>query len=274
MNLYATLEDVRAETNRNQGTADNAMLLRILERVSRSIDEEVGYPFYAQLATKVFDGNGLSRLWMPVAPAQGHLLTVTALTIDTDDDGTYELEPVEGTDYRLWPLNRGDEPAWAIEVLSRSNLLTEWPRGQANIRIEGVYGYSYEVVSVGTLGAQLSDSSTTATMTAGHSVKTGHTLKIESEQLYVEAVATNTLTVRRAMNGTTAAVHASGTAVSARRYPRDIESVAVLQAARFAREAQTGYSGAAGGEEFAVGFGSLYPAIRDMIKHFKTWHAP
>jgi hypothetical protein len=273
-NLYATLDDLKAETNRKQGRSDDAELMRILRRVSRAIDEEVGYPFWASLATHTYDGNGERRLWPQLSPTVGHVLTVTQLDIDRDDDGTYEILLSEGVDFRLWPLNRNNSPAWALEVLSRSTRISEWPRGQGSVRIQGVFGYSYDVEQVGTLGAAISSTTTTTiTMADGHAVKVGHTLRIGDEQLYVSALTADTLTVQRGVNGTAAATHSNGAAVSARRYPGDIETACLLQSARMARELMTGGAGA-GGEQFAIAFQSVYPAIRDALRHFKTWNLP
>lgn len=269
-NLYATLDDLKAETNRKQGSADDAELLRILRRVSRAIDHEVGYPFWAQVGTQYYDGNGEKRLWPQLSPTVGHVLTVTQIDIDRDDDGTYELSLTEGEDYRLWPLNRTNTPAWALDILSRSTRVDAWPRGQSTIRIQGVFGYSYEVELVGTLAAAISSTTaTTLTMTTGHGVKTGHTLRIDDEQLYVTGIEADTVTVERGVNGTTAATHANGAAVNARRYPGDIETACLLQSARMAREIQTGGAGSVGGEQFAIAFQSVYPAIRDAIGHYR-----
>ena len=60
----------------------------------------------------------------------------------------------------------------------------------------------------------------------------GQTLLLGAEQALVTAVTGNTLTVRRALNGTTAAAHAHGAAVSLLRWPAPVERAALINAAR------------------------------------------
>ena len=67
-----------------------------------------------------------------------------------------------------------------------------------------------------------------------------HTLLIESEQMYVSAVATGTATVVRGVNGTTAATH-SAAAVSVAKYPACVERACVtLAISGLSREGKAG----------------------------------
>jgi len=53
----------------------------------------------------------------------------------------------------------------------------------------------------------------TITLDASHGVVAGEIIRLDSEELYVESVSTNLLTVERAFNGTLLATHADNTAV-------------------------------------------------------------
>ena len=64
---------------------------------------------------------------------------------------------------------------------------------------------------VGNLGA--GKATVTVTVDASHGVKAGEVIRIDSEQMYVEAVSGNDLTVVRAYNGTVLASHNDNTAI-------------------------------------------------------------
>ena len=56
--------------------------------------------------------------------------------------------------------------------------------------------------------------STSLSVTAGTNFETYQYIKIEDEILFIESISTNTLTVIRGVNGSTAAIHSNGTAIS------------------------------------------------------------
>ena len=64
----------------------------------------------------------------------------------------------------------------------------------------------------------------------GTEFKIGETILIESEQLYITGISTNDLTVQRGVNGTTAASHASTTAISISEYPNPVREAVLLEA--------------------------------------------
>jgi hypothetical protein len=101
-----------------------------------------------------------------------------------------------------------------------------------------------------------SKSEVTVTVDANHGIKAGEVIRVDSEQMYVEAVSGNdltvtraydgtvlashadntavhinrTLTVERGLNGTTAATHADGTSVSVYEPPFDVTRWALAEA--------------------------------------------
>jgi hypothetical protein len=172
------------------------------------------------------------------------------------------------TDYWLWPDNPWqNKPYERIDLNPNSNTLISWPNGRRRVKVDGLWGYSNETESVGTLGAAITDTTgTSVTMAGGHTVSAGDTLEIDSEHFYVSAVASNTLTVTRGQNGTTAATHNNAAAVVRRRFDRLIERAVLMQTARFYRDTIAGYSGSvANAADGGYPFTSLYPAIRDLL---------
>jgi hypothetical protein len=69
-------------------------------------------------------------------------------------------------------------------------------------------------------------------VTAGTDFAIGQTIMAGSEQMLVTGISSNTLTISRGLNGTTAATHATSTAVSILRWPAAVERAALLNAAR------------------------------------------
>ncbi|HXG36524.1 MAG TPA: hypothetical protein VNL15_06120 [Dehalococcoidia bacterium] len=261
-NLYASLADIKATLGGITGTTRDAELLSLLEDISRAIDEETGRHFYSVIATRLYDGSGNDKLWL-----FDDLISVTTLKVDEDGDLVYEKTLTANTDYWLYPDNPlANTPYYRIDINPESSNISAFPSGRRRVQLVGKFGYSEETQSAGTLGAAiLNATDTSVTMLAGHSVNAGDTIIVDSEQMYVSAVATNTLTVTRGVNGTTAAAHSNGAAVSKRRYPRPIERAVLLQVARFHQEGQTGFSGQLASPELGSHFSALYPAIRDLI---------
>lgn len=242
-NLYATLGAFKAEIGKTT-TGDDAVLLRALERASREADAIAGSQgivkrhFYSELATRTFDGDGTARI------AIDDLVSVdTSLKVDQDGDGTYETTLAATTDYWLMPDNPvANTPYTHVELNPYSSVLTRFLCARKLVQIIGRFGYSNETEASGTLGAAIANGTDTAvTMTAGHGLTGGETIVIQTEHLYVSAVATDALTVVRGVNGTTAAAHNNGTAVTRRRFPRLVEEAVIVRAADIWRGTQTGY---------------------------------
>jgi hypothetical protein len=261
-NLYASLGTVKAEIGK-AATTDDTVLLRLTERVSREIDKAAGRHFYAEIATRYFDGNGRRKL--PISD----LLSVTSLKADSNSDDTYDLTLAVNTDYWLYPDNLTQyTPYYRVDLNPLSNQLGGWPRGRRKVQIVGTWGYSQETETSGTLGAAITDvAATSVTMTASHGLTGGETIYVGTEQIHVSAVATNTLTVIRGINGTTAATASNGAAVTRRRFDRAAEEACVVRVADLWRGVQTGYGASIANAEMG-GFVSntAFAIFRGLIR--------
>ncbi|PKN81535.1 MAG: hypothetical protein CVU47_06365 [Chloroflexi bacterium HGW-Chloroflexi-9] len=268
-NCYVRLSDLKAAIQgAGSGTSNDAVLLRASESASRWVDEHCDRHFYSLWAQTVLLPDHArprhvpdTELWLP-----RDVISITTLKVDDDGDGVFEETLTVDTDYWLWPYNRlANEPVQRID-LNPEGSRSAWPSAPRRVQLVGKTGYSEETQAAGTIAEALDSSETGVDMTAGHDVAAGDTIFIDSEQMDVTAVATNTATVTRGVNGTTAATHDSGAAITRRRYPRDVEQAVTMQAARIVREAQTGYGGAVGsGDLGGYQFRSMYPAIRDLL---------
>jgi len=272
-NTYGRLSELKAELGITTTTSD-AVLLRVLERSARAIDEHCNRHFYSLLA---------QTLLYPTSERPAHIkqyqlwldqdvISITTLKTDDDGDGTYETTLTANTDYWTYPYNnQTHEPIQRLDVNPDSAMLRYWPSAPRSVQLIGKRGFSEETAAAGTIAEELDSSETGVDLTAGHDVGVGDTIIVDSEHIDVTAMAsTNTATVTRGVNGSTAAAHTTSTAVARRRFPREIELACVLQAARFFREIQTGYGGSVGNNELAgFSFRAMYPAYRDAIDPYR-----
>ena len=260
MNNYARLGNVKADQAGTGATVVlDPVLVRAIEQVSREFEQEARRQFHSRTATLVFDGvddagtyDGsvsdlfraprVSRLWL-----SEDLLTVSTVKVDLDRDGVFEVTLVQDTDFYLWPANpQPNTPYRALDLSPYSQQLASWPRGIRRVQIAGTWGYSNETEDTGLTGtlSDTSDTTITASADATDLIYPGDTLVIESEQVYVSAVSGTTVTVTRAVNGTTAAAHAAKSLL-VRRYPRDVEMAVAERVVGLRWDSQGGYSGMA-----------------------------
>lgn len=235
MNYYASLSDLTARDGAH-ASADSDLLMTMLEYASREIDSYCGRFFYTANETRYYDVRDVKTV------SVGDVISVSSVTIDTEEDGTFDGESwTEGEDFVMYPLNawpkmRLEETAWGDYCFYRANY---------SLKIVGVFGYgdgTSDPWSATSVTATVADATGTAVvLSADGTVAAGHTIKVGTEQMFVESVATaesvTTATVVRGVNGTTAAAH-SGAAVSLASYPTNVRRAAVQLAIEAYAEAQ------------------------------------
>lgn len=255
--LLARVGDIVAALGGNTPAAvERARLLRASAEVSddfarrtqRQFKATVStwYPVWSGKAGGVCPVTGLpttSVLWLP------EFTSISALAVDNDNNGSYELTLVQDTDYRVWQFEDADWPYELIYLDPNGTQLSQWPTNPRNIRVAGVRGWSYETELTGQTVANnpLASGGTTLTVASTVDISNGETLVLDSEQVYVSAggdAAGTSLTIERAVNGATAAAHISGTAIYRRRYPRRVEA---------AVRAMVGFRGGASGDAAEFG---------------------
>lgn len=176
---YASREDVKSALDSAETARNDAAVNRAIESASRAIESLTLRRFYPQTDTRYFDWPDLSgsrpwRLWLN----DDELISVTMLTVAG--------QVVSSADYFLEPANSGP-PFTHVEIdLDSSAAFTAGDTHQRAIQIDGVFGYSADVESVGSLDSALdADASDSANVTWAQNVGVGDILLIDSERLIV-----------------------------------------------------------------------------------------
>lgn len=226
MSLYATVADCRVAMKADNTLADSE-LLRLLRVVSRRVDMEF------QQQTPLFVPYIETRKVMPSSrnvsaryntlKLPGILLSLTSVTA-----GSTSL--TAGTEVVGFPDS--SVPPW--NKLRRASTTYDWwyytPSDGSLyfVAVTGIWGLHYDYanawLAVDTLAANINSSVTSLTVadvdgvdSLGYTsrISPGALLKIGSEYMEVTAIntGTNVVTVRRAVNGSTAAAHVATDAV-------------------------------------------------------------
>lgn len=225
---YANLSDIRsALVYSSSDVADNTRLLEVLEEASRYIDEHCHRHFYVISETRYFTARDEDELIVD------DLLSVTSLKTDDDGDRTYE-NTWAATDYDLEPYNKW--PKWLLRVTPDGDYSFSTER--KGVEVAGLWGYGdgaratpYDDAQTDTAEA-LDATETAVDVGDGTKFAVGQTILVESEQMYITSITTNTLTVERGVNGTTAATHVTAKDVYIYRYPLPVKRACLRQAQR------------------------------------------
>ena len=238
---YASADDLRdylAGTSYSSGwTADAGSIRRVLEAASRRIDLYCeGGTFGPLTETRVYDIGSGSLIQSPqysvlagtddiattvflanVIPLDGWLVSTTTVTAydDTDRGASTVLTEGSSNDFFLMPYNASPKTIFKLNE-DTSNTLDA---GQQTLSILGEWGYTSDTLSVTTSDAIGSTTATSVSVTSASDLGPAQTVLVDSEQLYITAISGNTLTVERGVNGTTAATHSGGAALTRYDYP-------------------------------------------------------
>lgn len=220
----ATLNDAKRELD-TTATTDDAELLRYLDESSRRVYDVLGFylePFimtrrYFLTHERVSSALGNLYLDMP-------MLALTAVSV-------YNSTLTVGTDVELWPS--GLVPSKTLHLKSTSySWFTTWYDSSysAIVTVTGTWGYHPDYDYAWQLEDTIQDvggitaASTTITVADADGIdwlgrtprfSAGQLIRIGTEYIRVTATDTtaNTLTVRRGVNGSTAAVHAKSDSI-------------------------------------------------------------
>lgn len=246
MTLYATLAEGRAETKAGTN-ADDAKLLTYLRIVSRRIDTlfQSRRPFFLPyIETRQYRIEPARvNAWDNTFQMNDNLLALTSVSVD----GT---ALTIGTDVEAWPTLAS--PYRYLRLLDYGRTWyglcdLSMPRKPYFATVTGTWGYhgdyTHAWLPVTTLSAAVvSTTATTITVTDvdgtdayGRSpwISAGALLQIDSEWMEVTATntTTNVCTVRRGVNGSTAATHLISAAVSVWQVEETIRRATARQAA-------------------------------------------
>ena len=245
-NAYVSLDTLKSSSVLNvTGSADDSRLHALAENASRIVDRYCNRHFYVVLATRRFDGLGTPSLLVP------DLVSVDGGGLKTDDDKDRVFETTwAASDYLLLPTNADptaggnsqSRPYVEVAVDVDAGTKSSFPSGMQTVQIAGQWGrWRHLRRATETANAVADATTTTVTVSSRVDVEAGHTLLIDSEQMYVQSYAASTLTVVRGVNGTTAASHSGGAAIDIYEYPGPIVEASIIQAARLWRRKDSAF---------------------------------
>jgi hypothetical protein len=251
--VYATLAELN-DTLTTGGAAaltnagNNARKLVMLDEVSRLIDAKAhrGSGFGPWVGTKRYDGNRKDTLWL-----RADLVSLTSLSISPTQGGVAVTPTVE-TDFYLAGLG-GYEAPYRKLILHGEGSPATFGTGYRTIEVVGTWSYPYRTrVLAATVSEVLDTSETGVDVSASTEFSPGMVMLVDSEQMYVTTVATNTLTVERGVNGTTAANHLTAAPVTIYVYDPSVHTLALRLAEKRWKARDAGADGTDGGGDVGV----------------------
>ena len=271
---YASADDLRdylAGTSFSSGwTSDAGSIRRILEASSRRIDLYCeGGTFGPLTETRYYDIGSGALVQSPqyavlagtdaiattvslanVIPLDGWLISTTTVTAydDTDRGSSTVLTEGHANDFFLMPYNVNPKTVFKLNE-DTSNTLDA---GQQTLSILGSWGYTADTLSVTTADAIGSTTATSVSVTSATDLGPAQTVLVDSEQLYITAISGNTLTVQRGVNGTTAATHSGGAALTRYDYPELVVQACLDIAKLTFRNRDLGAVGSIGAGEMSM----------------------
>jgi hypothetical protein len=228
--LYCTLADVRSELNA-ESTVDDDEIMRLIRQVCRRIDRKFMskvalFVPYLQARRIPLDGSNINSIDSTLMIGSP-LLSLTGVGINSQT-------LIVGTNVQAYPID--SIPYFQLQLLGDAwySWYTAYcsdVRGVQFASITGVWGFNTDyanawlAVDAVTTTAITTTTATTFTVAdvdgdnpLGESprISAGNVIQIDSEWMDVIAtnITTNTVTVRRGVNGSTAATHAIAAVVS------------------------------------------------------------
>ncbi len=277
-NLYGTLSDFKHAgwLNITETTFD-AAIMRILESASRDMDTHTKRHFFVNDKTVTFDGAG-ATLFFP-----DDLLSISSFTTDEDGSKSYATT-LATTDYELYS-GSATRVAYRWAKLSNESTVGSFANSIRNgVRITGSWGYGNDISAtpysdsgaVVNTGGITSSATTHALATGkGASFQAGQTIRIATEQMFISSISTDTLTLVRGLNGTTAAAHLAADLIYIYSYPAPIVDATLIHASRIWDRRKSAFATSSGNAvtgEYQV-YKGLDPDVAESIKYyvFKTF---
>jgi len=234
---YATLYQIRQYLElATDETGNDTLLARFAYLSSRFLESKkiTGRKFYPSVETRRFDVP--ANDWLNVGR---DLLSITTLTNGDStviDFSNFFVEPYNTYPKTAIVLNRGTGIWWRVTADG------EWRKV---IQVAGLWGYHDDYgnawidsddavadaagINASVTSITVTDADGTASDLDSPRFQVGHLIRIESEYLDVQAVntSTNVLTVKRGVNGSTAATHALSTQIDVFRPIDNIQMAAM-----------------------------------------------
>ena len=252
MNTYITLTVLKSDGGLDiDGTGDDTRLLALLGAVSRAEDRWSNRHFYSRTGTLKFDGDGGTLLIVP------DLISIDGSGLKEDDtlDGTFNAVWAT-TDYLLRPsnadpttrLNPQSRPYTSIEVNPKSNGSKDaFTKGQESVQVAGEWGYWRHLATATETLNQVTSAGTTGVLrTGGTVIEPGHTIRVDTEQMFISSASGTALTVIRAVNATVAATHGTAAVIEYYEYPDPVREVCLIETGKLWRRKDSSFASSVG----------------------------
>lgn len=235
--MYGDLTQLHDTTLRNDSSlTDDDDEKRLLIAVSTWIDKLCNRHFYPRVQTRYFDiePGDTKKLLVP------DLISITTMKDDENLDDTYE-NTWDANDYDLLPYNADPTNHWghpytAIAVDEKSSAsFPAFPKGKKVLEIDGLWGFNKLAEHSGSLlndGTDINATDTAVVVDDGTDFAIGQTIELDSEQMLITDISSDTLTVVRALNGTTGASHLDDVDIYILRWPAPVERACLITTAR------------------------------------------
>lgn len=244
-------------------TANNARKVEILDEVSRLIDAKChrGSGFGPWVGTKEYDTDGGSVLLLGADLAELDDISIASSIAATPET------PVVETDFYLAGLGTY-EPPYRRVILHGQGTPTAFGCGRRLASVTGTWSFPYRTRTLTVTLAEDADTSETELDVSGLTgLSPAMTILIGDEQMFITAVTdstTDSITVERGVNGTTAATHLSGAAIVRYVYAPNVHTLTLRLAERRWKARDAGADGLDGGND--VGTVSLREGEDTVIR--------
>lgn len=212
LNAYATLAEFKAYASDRGGddptadTPDDVVIENLLKAASKFLDTKTGRRFTPYVETRYYCVPDGRTLYL-----DDDLLEVISIT---NGDAT----TLSSSDYNLQPRN--SSPRYAIRLKEATSVTWESDSDSNSedvIAVAGIWGFHDRYTAawlLSTTAAEAMDATETGyDVTSGSGFAIGNIIRFDNELGYVSNVATNTLTITRGENTSTAATHLTAISV-------------------------------------------------------------
>ena len=273
---YVSTDDLReylaGTSYASNWTSDGSIIARIVEASSRRIDNYVGMQSFGPVTeTRYYDiglgslrstpqnsynttgsnNVGFTSALSSAIILDAWLLSATTVTSYKQTDRSESETLVEGynQDYLLMPYNSTPK----VEIKLNEDSEKSFHAGQQTLAITGSWGYTNDTTPAKTTtGAITSTTVTSWGVNDASGLSPAQTILVDSEQMYITAISSNTLTTERGVNGTTAATHSAGANVYAYDYPELVTQVCLDLGKIIFRDRDLGTIQTIGSGEFGI----------------------
>ncbi len=262
MHTYASLDDAKQflideGVAWGSGSTNDSLALTILESVSRRVDafcrrSRFGSGFGPRIGTNRYDASGGATL-----DFSDDLLSTTGVTSYATTAASTSTAPVADTDWYLINQKGTYEPGpFRRAILHGQGTVTAFGSGLRVVEWAGTWGHQEVTHDLAPTTAEALDGSEVVVdVSALTGLSPGVSILVDAEQMYVTAVTdstTDSITVVRGVNGTTAATHLTGATIARYDYPAAVVDTTLRVWTRRWRARDAGADGVDGGGSVGI----------------------